>query len=95
MLFDRVRRDRVAEHEIERLGLRYLARNRDLPSKTRMLAQLKLAEMPAGYSVNRISRRCTITGRGRAIIREFDVSRIRFRELALSGRLIGITKSCW
>lgn len=95
MLFDGVRRIKVAEHEIERLALRYLAKNTEIPTRTRMLAQLQLAEMPAAWSINRISRRCTLTGRGRSIIREFNISRMRFREFALAGRLNGISKASW
>lgn len=95
MLFDRVRRSTVADAEIKRIGLRYVARSEELPAKTRLLAQLRLAEMPAATSPNRISRRCTITGRGRGIIGEFNVSRIKFREMALAGQLIGVTKSSW
>jgi small subunit ribosomal protein S14 len=95
MHFDKVRRIVVANAEPQRLALRYIIRDEGLPPKTRFLAQFKLGEMPAAMSVNRIARRCTLSGRGRSIIREFNLSRIRFREQALAGQLIGVTKASW
>lgn len=97
MLFDRMRRMVVAEHEVERIALRYVARNDGGPisARCRMVAQLALAEQPAAYSVHRIARRCTETARGRAVVREFNVSRHVFRNLALEGCLHGVTKAAW
>ena len=95
MLFDRVRRTIAANAELSRLALRYITHNEVLPTKTRMLAQFKLAEMPAATSVHRMTRRCTITGRGRAVLEEFNINRMRFRELALKGQLLGVQKSSW
>ena len=43
----------------------------------------------------RIRNRCSITGRPRGFIRKFGLSRITFRELALDGKLPGVTKSSW
>jgi small subunit ribosomal protein S14 len=36
-----------------------------------------------------------MSGRPRAFIRKFGVSRITFRELALNGKIPGVTKSSW
>jgi small subunit ribosomal protein S14 len=36
-----------------------------------------------------------MSGRPRAYIGKFGVSRITFRELALSGKIPGVTKSSW
>lgn len=97
MLFDRTKRMLVAEHEVERIALRYVARNHGGPvnARSRMIAQLALAEQPAAYSVHRIARRCTETGRARAVFREFNVGRHIFRNLALEGCLHGVTKAAW
>ena len=43
----------------------------------------------------RVRNRCSITGRPRGFIRKFGLSRITFRELALDGKLPGVTKSSW
>ena len=43
----------------------------------------------------RISRRCWRCGRKRAYMRDFDLCRICFRELASKGEMPGISKSSW
>lgn len=39
--------------------------------------------------------RCRQCGRPRAYMRKFDLCRICFRNLALEGKLPGVTKSSW
>ncbi len=39
--------------------------------------------------------RCAISGRRRAYMRKFGVSRITFREMALNGEIPGVTKASW
>jgi small subunit ribosomal protein S14 len=39
--------------------------------------------------------RCQISGRRRAYLRKFGVSRIQFREMALNGEIPGVTKASW
>lgn len=95
MHFDKLRRIVVANAEPKRMALRYITHNDQLPLQTRMLAQFELGEMPAATSSNRIARRCILSGRGRSVIGEFNLSRIRFREMALNGQLIGVTKASW
>lgn len=58
-------------------------------------AQRKLAKLPRNSSPVRIRNRCCISGRPRAFMRKFRLSRITFRELALAGQIPGITKSSW
>jgi small subunit ribosomal protein S14 len=36
-----------------------------------------------------------MTGRSRAYMRKFGVSRIVFREMALAGKIPGVTKASW
>ncbi|OIO08608.1 type Z 30S ribosomal protein S14 [Candidatus Falkowbacteria bacterium CG_4_9_14_3_um_filter_36_9] len=43
----------------------------------------------------RIVRRCWRCGRNRGYLRDFDLCRICFRELANNGDLPGIKKSSW
>jgi len=43
----------------------------------------------------RIVRRCEICGRPRAYMRDFQLCRICFRELATAGKLPGIKKASW
>jgi small subunit ribosomal protein S14 len=58
-------------------------------------AQKKLQKLPRNSSPTRIRNRCSLSGRPRAFIRKFGVSRITFRELALAGKIPGVTKSSW
>jgi small subunit ribosomal protein S14 len=39
--------------------------------------------------------RCPLCGRSRAYIRRFDMCRICFRTLALSGEIPGVVKASW
>jgi small subunit ribosomal protein S14 len=36
-----------------------------------------------------------IDGRPRGYMRKFGISRVRFREMALAGKIPGVTKSSW
>ena len=54
-----------------------------------------LQQLPRDASPTRVVNRCVITGRRRAFIRRFQVSRITFRELASHGLIPGVTKSSW
>jgi len=58
-------------------------------------AQRKLGKLPRNSSAVRIRNRCSVTGRPRAYIRRFRLSRITFRELASKGQIPGVTKSSW
>ncbi|NJL19110.1 MAG: type Z 30S ribosomal protein S14 [Bdellovibrionaceae bacterium] len=39
--------------------------------------------------------RCALSGRRRAYLRKFGLSRIQFRELALRGEIPGVMKASW
>ena len=54
-----------------------------------------LAKLPRDASPTRLVNRCRVTGRSRAYIRKFQMSRITFRELAAEGKLPGVTKASW
>ena len=44
---------------------------------------------------NQVRNRCKICARPRGFIRRFGLCRICFRELALKGKIPGVTKSSW
>ena len=56
---------------------------------------LALAQLPRDASPVRLSNRCRVSGRKRAFIREFQMSRLTFRELACAGLIPGVTKASW
>lgn len=54
-----------------------------------------LAKLPRNSSPTRWKNRCLETGRPRAFMRQFGLSRISFREHAVKGEVPGVTKSSW
>lgn len=56
---------------------------------------IALSQLPRDSSPTRLVNRCQVTGRRRAYIRRFQLSRITFRELASRGELPGVTKASW
>lgn len=57
--------------------------------------QKQLQQLPRNSSRTRVRNRCSLSGRPRGFNRRFGVSRITLRELALSGKIPGVTKSSW
>lgn len=54
-----------------------------------------LQKLPANSSKVRLHNRCGLTGRPRGYMRQFGVSRVTFREMALSGKIPGVKKASW
>jgi len=54
-----------------------------------------LTKLPKDASPVRVVNRCKLSGRRRAYIRKYGVSRLTFRELALNGLIPGVTKASW
>jgi len=51
-----------------------------------------LQKLPKNASPVRLHNRCHLSGRPRGYMRQFGVSRIEFREMALNGLIPGIKK---
>lgn len=54
-----------------------------------------LQKLPKNSSPVRLKNRCAISGRPRAYLRAFGLSRIQFRELARQGKIPGVKKASW
>lgn len=54
-----------------------------------------LDKLPRNASPVRLKNRCQLTGRPRGYIRKFGLSRVAFREMALYGKIPGMTKASW
>lgn len=54
-----------------------------------------LSMLPRDASPTRLVNRCRVSGRRRAFIRRFEMSRLTFREMASAGLIPGVTKSSW
>lgn len=55
----------------------------------------ELQKLPRNASPTRVNNRCNLTGRTRGYVRKYGISRIKFRELALDGKIPGIRKASW
>jgi len=51
--------------------------------------------LPKNSSKVRLKNRCQLTGRPRGYMRYFGLSRVTFRDMALSGKIPGVTKASW
>ncbi|HEX7366945.1 MAG TPA: 30S ribosomal protein S14 [Pelobium sp.] len=54
-----------------------------------------LDKLPKNSSPVRLHNRCKLTGRPRGYMRQFGISRVTFREMALAGKIPGIRKASW
>lgn len=85
----------VKQAENRRRVLKKIISTKDTSIEDRIMATLKLAEMPRNSSSTRIRNRCLLTGRPRGYHRKFGLSRIALRDLGSSGLIPGIIKSSW
>ncbi len=58
-------------------------------------AMLALQKLPKNSMKIRKHNRCQLTGRPRGYMRQFGISRVTFREMAVSGQIPGVTKASW
>jgi len=89
------RKKMVAKGEAKRAELRKIISDANASDEARDEAMMKLQKMPRDTSRIRVRNRCEITGRPRGIYRDFQLSRITFRELAHQGMIPGVTKASW
>ena len=68
---------------------------KDLSMEDRFKIQSKLNDLPRDSATIRVRNRCLLTGRTRGVYRKFGLSRIKLRELTMSGALPGVVKSSW
>jgi small subunit ribosomal protein S14 len=55
----------------------------------------KLDELPKNSSKVRLKNRCQLSGRPKGYMRYFGISRVTFRDMALMGKIPGVTKASW
>ena len=92
---NRKREHMVAQYSAKRAELKRILSDPNTSDEEFYLAQRKLTKLPKNSSPVRLRNRCSITGRPRAYLRKYGVSRITFRELASEGKIPGVTKSSW
>jgi small subunit ribosomal protein S14 len=86
--------------------LKYIVYNTSHSPQVRAQAALDLTRMNGDTRFMRVKNRCAVSGRGRAIIRQFKyvspskkangrMNRMQFRDFALAGELPGVIKASW
>ncbi len=85
----------VAKYAEKRAQLKKVLSNPNSTDEEFFAAQKAMAKLPRNSSRVRVRNRCSVSGRARAYIRKFGLSRITFRELALDGKIPGVTKASW
>jgi len=85
----------VEKYQAKRTELKKKLLDPDLSDEEFFKAQKQLSKLPRNSSPIRVRNRCAVTGRPRAYIRKFGLSRLTFRELAVEGKIPGVTKSSW
>jgi small subunit ribosomal protein S14 len=89
-------RHKLIEKFIEkRKLLKSKVMDKSLSLEDRIKFQNKLNELPRNSSSIRHRNRCELTGRSRGVYRKFGLSRIKIRELSMTGNLPGVVKSSW
>ncbi len=83
---------KARERKRIRIVAKYAAKRAELKAAGDYAA---LQELPRNASPVRVHNRCKLTGRPRGYIRQFGISRLVFRKMALEGKIAGITKASW
>ena len=95
---ERKRERLVNRYEKKRAELTKILKSTDASEEIQSLkwdAMMKLQKLPANSSKIRKHNRCGLTGRPRGYMRQFGISRVTFREMALAGKIPGVKKSSW
>lgn len=92
---DKKRRFLYSKYELKRLELASLIQDLTVSKEIRYKSLQELNKLPRNSSRIRIKNRCVLTGRGHAVLRFCSLSRLKFRELAAQGLLMGVNKASW
>ena len=85
----------IKRYRNKRKKLKNMQKNKKISVEERFNIQKKINELPKSSSRVRFRNRCKLTGRSRGVYRKFGLSRIKIRELSMSGDLPGVVKSSW
>lgn len=83
----------VAKYSEKRAELKKIMKGDDYDAKR--AADIALQKLPPNSNPIRMHNRCKLTGRPKGYIRQFGLSRINFREMAMAGLLPGVKKASW
>ncbi len=92
---DRKREVLIARYAERRAILRKQLKDPNLDIDEKAMVQAAMEKLPRNSCPTRLTRRCLLTGRARGGYQKFKLSRIMLRQLALEGKIPGMTKSSW
>lgn len=95
LLRDKKKRSLFFKNELKRLELTSIIHDLTLSKELRFQSVGELNKLSRNSSKSRITNRCILTGRGHSVYRFCGLSRLKFRELASQGLLMGVTKASW
>lgn len=80
------------EKKRQRMVAKYAEKRRKLKEEGRWD---ELDKLPRNGSAVRLHNRCLLTGRPKGYMRRFGINRVMFRQMALDGKIPGVTKASW
>ena len=89
------RKEIVQRYAAKRLALKAVIQNPKSSDDEKREAVNALARLPRNSSATRIRNRCAMSGRPRGCLRQFGLSRIALRDMALNGFIPGVRKASW
>ena len=89
------RKKMVEKYASKRAKLINSIHNNSLSIEERSEARAALQSLPRNSCPVRLRNRCELTGRPRGVYSKFGLGRIKLREIAMSGKIPGITKASW
>ena len=95
---ERKRERMVAQYAKKRAELTKVLKSADDSEETiqaKWDAMMAIQKLPANGAKVRVHNRCGLTGRPRGYMRQFGLSRVSFREMALAGKIPGVKKASW
>ncbi len=95
VLRDEKRRRLIAKYAERRAELRKRLNDPNVGVDEKYEIQAEFAKLPRNSCPTRLTRRCRVSGRSKAVYRKFGLSRIALREMTLQGELPGMRKSSW
>jgi small subunit ribosomal protein S14 len=95
VLRDKKREKLIKKYAAKRAELRAQLKNPNIEPEEKVAIAAALQKLPRNSCPTRLTRRCFLTGRSKAVYRKFGLCRVALRDLALAGDLPGVTKSSW
>ena len=85
----------VKRYDSKRAELKSIIADTSVDDEARWDAAMKLQKLPRNSAPVRLRNRCNLTGRPRANLRKFGISRNMLRIYAMFGQVPGLRKSSW